>query len=121
MLKGGQFEEIGETARSAFVCLRVLTRLELDRSILMIPLQSYLPTRKVDPASNILPRDDHAFFDNDLFMTTKMFLQAGAPLACASRRRWTRKRRICMAARGQTVRTRYQNLSSYHPCSTSSL
>jgi hypothetical protein len=105
MLKGGQFEEIGETARFG---IRLPARLDKAgaRSVyLMIPLQHTLPTRKVDPASNFCLETIHAFFDNDLFMTTKMFLKAGAPLALCVTSSLDANRRICMAARGQTVRT----------------
>jgi hypothetical protein len=108
MLKATQFEEIGESAqvRHSFA-LRVLTRLEARIGLLMIPLQKYFTDE--EGGSSLLTfclETIHAFFDNDLFMTTKMFLKnAKGSFGLCVTSSLDANRQICMAARGQTVRT----------------
>lgn len=118
MLKATQFEEIGETAqvRHSFA-LRVLTRLEtISGGTLMKPLKQYF-TDEEGGASHLTfcLETIHAFFDNDLFMTTKMFLKnAKGSFGLCVTSSLDAKRQICMAARGQTVRTASK---SNRPCS----
>jgi hypothetical protein len=108
MLKATQFEEIGETAmvRHSFA-LRVLTRLEAKSGVMIIPLQRYFTDE--EGGSSLLTfclETIHAFFDNDLFMTTKMFLKnAKGSFGLCVTSSLDANRQICMAARGQTVRT----------------
>jgi hypothetical protein len=108
MLKATQFEEIGETAkvRHSFA-LRVLTRLEArSGDLLMASLKKYFTDE--EGGSSLLTfclETIHAFFDNDLFMTTKVFLKnAKGSFGLCVTSSLDANRQICMAARGQTVR-----------------
>ena len=108
MLKATRFEEIGDTAmvRHSFA-LRVLTRLEAKSGIMVSPLQRYFTDE--EGGSSLLTfclETIHAFFDNDLFMTTKLFLKnAKGSFGLCVTSSLDANRQICMAARGQTVRT----------------
>jgi hypothetical protein len=113
MLKATKFEEIEETAkvRHSFA-LRVLTRLEArSGGILIKPLQEYFTDE--EGGANLLTfclETIHAFFDNDLFMTTKLFLKnAKGSFGLCVTSSLDAKRQICMAARGQTVRIKVES------------
>jgi hypothetical protein len=106
MLKATQFEEIGDTARVRHsFALRVLTRLEARSDILMKPLQQYFTDE--EGGASLLTfclETIHAFFDNDLFMATKVFLKnAKGSFGLCVTSSLDANRQICMAARGQTV------------------
>jgi hypothetical protein len=83
---------------------------------MMIPLQKYFTDE--ESGSSLLTfclETIHAFFDNDLFMTTKMFLKnaKGSFGLCVTSS--LDANGDCMAARGQTVRTISKSLTVFIP------
>jgi hypothetical protein len=124
LLGGNTLSEIAEspTIRHSFA-LRVVSKLKSqDSESLMKPLSRYLENESTTIEANHPPDHDEesaasssgltafcqasidAFFDNDLFMTTKTFLKNakgsfGLCITCSL----DTHRQICLAARGQTV------------------
>jgi hypothetical protein len=108
MLKCAFLGDIGDKpdARRSFA-MRVLTKLEARREILIEPVLRYLSDEE-DGASLMAfcEATIDAFFDNDLFMTTKTFLSnAKGSFGLCITSSLDAHRQICLAARGQTVRS----------------
>lgn len=106
MLKGTKFENICEnpTSRNSFA-QRVVSKLESSFKHLVKPIEKYL-TDQEDGASlqafSLATID--AFFDNDLFFTTKTFLKnAKGSFGLCVTSSLDAHRQVCLAARGQTV------------------
>ena len=107
MLKTTSMDNIGdsEEIRHSFA-LRVFTKLEARHETLVKPLSRYI-TDSEDGGSSLLAFclvTINAFFDNDLFMTTKTFLKnAKGSFGLCVTSSLDAHRQICLAARGQTV------------------
>ena len=106
MLKTTTLDKIDEsdTVRSSFA-LRVVSKLEARATELVKPLERYLSDNE-GPASLqafCLATID-AFFDNDLFWTTKTFLgSAKGSFGLCITSSMDAQKQICLAARGQTM------------------
>jgi hypothetical protein len=108
MLKTSTLQTIGEktTSRLSFA-LRVASKLESRQQEL---LQAFFDNQfltDTEDGTNIVSfclATIHAFFDNDLFFTTKMFLKnAKGSFGLCVTSSLDAHRQICIAARGQTV------------------
>jgi hypothetical protein len=90
--------------------LRVLTKLQtpLNNESLIKPLEHYLTNDEEGGDASLLQfclATINAFFDNDLFWTTKTFLKhAKGSFGLCITSSLDAHRQICLAARGQTVR-----------------
>jgi hypothetical protein len=106
MLKTTQLDIICEQReiRHSFA-LRVLTKLEARYDALVKPIKQYITDD--EGGASLLTfclKTINAFFDNDLFMTTKLFLKdAKGSFGLCVTSSLDAKRQICLAARGQTV------------------
>jgi hypothetical protein len=106
MLKTTQLNTICEQSgtRHSFA-LRVLSKLEMKSDTLVRPLSQYI-TDDEGGASllSFCLQTIHAFFDNDLFFTTKTFLRnAKGSFGLCVTSSIDANRQIVLAARGQTV------------------
>jgi hypothetical protein len=108
MLKASTLQTIGEntTSRLSFA-IRVASKLESRKQEL---LQAFFDNQfltDTEDGTNIVSfclATIHAFFDNDLFFTTKMFLKnAKGSFGLCVTSSLDAHRQICIAARGQTV------------------
>jgi hypothetical protein len=91
-----------QETRHSFV-LRVLSKLEgFDEVIL--PIRRYIDAESGSSLQAFCIATIDAFFDNDLFMTTKMFLKnAKGSFGLCITSSLDAHRQICLAARGQTM------------------
>ena len=109
MLKGSatSLERISEAevTRHSFA-LRVLSKLESPNyEQLVQPIKEYIDIERGSSLLAFCTETIDAFFDNDLFMTTKTFLKnAKGSFGLCVTSSMDAHRQICLAARGQTVR-----------------
>ena len=83
---------------------RVLSKIEAQFDTLVRPIERYIDAECGASLLSFCKATIDAFFDNDLFMTTKMFLQnAKGSFGLVITTSLDAHRQICMAARGQTV------------------
>jgi hypothetical protein len=109
MLKHTAFETISDDSdgnlRASFA-LRVVSKLEPRKQELLNPLQQYIRDNEQGDASlyTFTLVTINAFFDNDLFHTTKTFLKnAKGSFGLCVTSSLDAHRQVCLAARGQTM------------------
>lgn len=84
--------------------LRVLSKLEAQFDALVGPIARYIDSENGASLLAFCLSTIDAFFDNDLFMTTRMFLkQAKGSFGLCVTSSLDAHRQICLAARGQTM------------------
>ena len=84
--------------------LRVLSKIEAQFETLVRPIERYIDAECGASLLAFCKVTIDAFFDNDLFMTTKTFLQnAKGSFGLVITTSLDAHRQICLAARGQTV------------------
>jgi hypothetical protein len=115
MLKATTFHSVCDTpkTRQSFA-LRVTSKLQVRKVDLVDPLSRYLMDS--EDGSSLVAfclATINAFFDNDLFFTTKAFLKnAKGSFGLCITSSLDAHRQICLASRGQTVSTRNNLLHS---------
>ncbi|KAI2497271.1 hypothetical protein MHU86_17235 [Fragilaria crotonensis] len=83
---------------------RVLSKLEAQFDVFVGPIVRYIDSESGASLLAFCLSTIDAFFDNDLFMTTRMFLkQAKGSFGLCVTSSLDAHRQICLAARGQTV------------------
>ena len=98
----GSIRDKKETRHS--FALRVLSKLEAQFDALVRPIMRYIDPENGASVFAFCVATIDAFFDNDLFMTTQMFLkQAKGSFGLCVTSSLDAHRQICLAARGQTV------------------
>jgi hypothetical protein len=108
MLKASTLESIydNQTTRQSFA-QRVVSKLQARKVDLIDPLRKYISPSEESGASLMAfcLATIHAFFDNDLFFTTKAFLKnAKGSFGLCITSSLDAHRQVCLASRGQTVR-----------------
>jgi hypothetical protein len=84
--------------------LRVLSKMEAHFETLVKPIERYIDSESGASLLAFCKATIDAFFDNDLFMTTKTFLKnAKGSFGLVITTSLDAHRQICLAARGQTV------------------
>jgi hypothetical protein len=105
ILKSQSFESLESNpgSRHGFV-LRVTSMLSEQNVELIAPIGRYLDIESGSSLEHFCKVTIDAFFDNDLFMTTKFFLNnAKGSFGLCVTSSLDAHRQICLAARGQTV------------------
>jgi hypothetical protein len=93
------------------LALRVLSKIETHFDTLLKPIERYIDSESGASVLVFCKVTIDAFFDNDLFMTTKTFLKnAKGSFGLVITTSLDAHRQICLAARGQTVSCRRLSL-----------
>jgi hypothetical protein len=99
-----------QEVRQSFA-LRVLSKIEAHFDTLVKPIERYIDPESGASLLALCKVTIDAFFDNDLFMTTKTFLKnAKGSFGLVITTSLDAHRQICLAARGQTVSCRSLSL-----------